>query len=58
MDPGSPTAGVNPESRSRTFQPLWDGDSKIVIAIDIGTTSSGVAFTFLERGTLHPNYVQ
>jgi len=28
----------------------WEGDSKIVIGIDIGTTQSGVAFAFLQKG--------
>ncbi|KAG8737713.1 hypothetical protein FRC10_007912 [Ceratobasidium sp. 414] len=28
----------------------WEGDSKIVIGIDVGTTQSGVAFAFLQKG--------
>ncbi|KAH7336868.1 hypothetical protein B0J17DRAFT_665188 [Rhizoctonia solani] len=28
----------------------WEGDTKIVIGIDIGTTQSGVAFAFLQNG--------
>ncbi|CAE6436769.1 unnamed protein product [Rhizoctonia solani] len=34
----------------------WEGDTKIVIGIDIGTTQSGVAFAFLQNGanqTIH-----
>ncbi|KDN40153.1 hypothetical protein RSAG8_08353, partial [Rhizoctonia solani AG-8 WAC10335] len=30
----------------RTFQGLWQGESRIVLGIDIGTTYSGVAFTY------------
>lgn len=29
---------------------VWDGESRVVIGIDIGTTQSGVAFAFLETG--------
>ncbi|KAH7336869.1 hypothetical protein B0J17DRAFT_718783 [Rhizoctonia solani] len=28
----------------------WEGDTKIVVGIDIGTTQSGVAFAFLQNG--------
>ncbi|CAE6469380.1 unnamed protein product [Rhizoctonia solani] len=35
----------------RTFQGLWQGESRIVLGIDIGTTYSGVAFTYLSRGS-------
>lgn len=28
----------------------WEGENKIVIGIDIGTTQSGVAFTYLQNG--------
>ncbi|EUC60271.1 heat shock 70 kDa protein 12A [Rhizoctonia solani AG-3 Rhs1AP] len=28
----------------------WEAETKLVVAIDIGTTQSGVAFTFLESG--------
>ncbi|KAB5589322.1 hypothetical protein CTheo_7229 [Ceratobasidium theobromae] len=34
----------------------WTGESKIMVGVDIGTTQSGVAFVFLERGckpTIH-----
>ncbi|CAE6485389.1 unnamed protein product, partial [Rhizoctonia solani] len=34
----------------RTFRGPWLGDSKIVLGIDIGTTYSGVAFTYLRQG--------
>ncbi|CAE6476320.1 unnamed protein product [Rhizoctonia solani] len=34
----------------RIFQGTWEGENKIVIGIDIGTTQSGVAFAFLEKG--------
>ncbi|QRV77740.1 hypothetical protein RhiJN_05755 [Ceratobasidium sp. AG-Ba] len=40
----------------RPFEGLWEGDSKIVVGIDIGTTQSGVAFSFLQQGarqTIH-----
>ncbi|CAE6499636.1 unnamed protein product [Rhizoctonia solani] len=32
------------------FRGPWEGDTKILIGIDIGTTQSGVAFAFLKRG--------
>ncbi|KAL5632485.1 hypothetical protein ACGC1H_005438 [Rhizoctonia solani] len=34
----------------RTFRGPWHGGSKIVLGIDIGTTYSGVGFTYLYRG--------
>ncbi|KAF8606716.1 hypothetical protein BDV93DRAFT_553197 [Ceratobasidium sp. AG-I] len=34
----------------KPFQGAWEGENKIVIGIDIGTTQSGVAFTFLQKG--------
>ncbi|KAJ1303482.1 hypothetical protein OPQ81_011669 [Rhizoctonia solani] len=34
----------------RLFQGTWEGENKIVVGIDIGTTQSGVAFAFLEKG--------
>lgn len=40
----------------KPFEGIWEGDSKIVIGIDIGTTQSGVAFSFLQQGakqTIH-----
>ncbi|KAG8783942.1 hypothetical protein FRC12_019176 [Ceratobasidium sp. 428] len=47
------------DSISSTPKPLrgtWEGDSRIVVGIDIGTTQSGVAFAFLQKGveqTIH-----
>ncbi|CAE6493121.1 unnamed protein product [Rhizoctonia solani] len=29
----------------------WEGETKILVGIDIGTTYSGVAFAFLEKGS-------
>ncbi|CUA77246.1 Heat shock 70 kDa protein 12B [Homo sapiens] [Rhizoctonia solani] len=34
----------------RLFQGTWEGENKVVVGIDIGTTQSGVAFAFLEKG--------
>ncbi|KAG8717704.1 hypothetical protein FRC08_006896 [Ceratobasidium sp. 394] len=34
----------------KPFHGAWEGESKIVIGIDIGTTQSGVAFAFLQQG--------
>ncbi|KAG8737712.1 hypothetical protein FRC10_007911 [Ceratobasidium sp. 414] len=36
----------------KPFEGIWEGESKIVIGIDIGTTQSGVAFAFLEQEAL------
>ncbi|KAF8695037.1 ATP binding, partial [Rhizoctonia solani] len=38
------------EATPKPFRGPWEGDTKIVIGIDIGTTQSGVAFAFLENG--------
>ncbi|CUA67155.1 Heat shock 70 kDa protein 12B [Homo sapiens] [Rhizoctonia solani] len=41
---------------SKSFEDPWDGPSKIVIGIDIGSTQSGVAYAFLQQGakqTIH-----
>ncbi|KAG8727547.1 hypothetical protein FRC11_012944, partial [Ceratobasidium sp. 423] len=38
------------EATPRPFRGPWGGESKIVMGIDIGTTQSGVAFTFLQAG--------
>ncbi|CAE6440499.1 unnamed protein product [Rhizoctonia solani] len=35
---------------SKSFEDPWDGPSKIVIGIDIGSTQSGVAYAFLQQG--------
>ncbi|CAE6410887.1 unnamed protein product [Rhizoctonia solani] len=37
-------------SGSRSFDDPWDESSRIVIGIDIGTTQTGVAFAFLQKG--------
>ncbi|CAE6435925.1 unnamed protein product [Rhizoctonia solani] len=38
------------DATPKPFRGPWEGESKIVIGIDIGTTQSGVAFTFLQNG--------
>ncbi|CAE6459221.1 unnamed protein product [Rhizoctonia solani] len=38
------------DSVSRPFRGQWEGEDKIVLGIDIGTTQSGVAFAFLQTG--------
>ncbi|CAE6332690.1 unnamed protein product [Rhizoctonia solani] len=38
------------DATPKAFRGPWEGDTKIVIGIDIGTTQSGVAFAFLENG--------
>ncbi|KAG8712295.1 hypothetical protein FRC11_000513, partial [Ceratobasidium sp. 423] len=38
------------EAVARPFRGSWEGQDKIVLGIDIGTTQSGVAFTFLQTG--------
>ncbi|ELU42319.1 AIG1 domain-containing protein [Rhizoctonia solani AG-1 IA] len=48
---GIKTPGGN---ASRSFDDPWDGPSKIVIGIDIGSTQSGVAFAFLQQVTQWP----
>ncbi|CAE6499594.1 unnamed protein product [Rhizoctonia solani] len=35
---------------AETNNEIWQGENKIVIGIDIGTTQSGVAFTYLVKG--------
>lgn len=42
---------TDPVEMQRTFVGPWNGDSKIVVGIDIGTTFSGVAFAFLQKGS-------
>jgi hypothetical protein len=34
----------------KPFYGPWEGDTKIAVGIDIGTTQSGVAFAFLQNG--------
>ncbi|KAJ1303483.1 hypothetical protein OPQ81_011670 [Rhizoctonia solani] len=44
------------DATPKAFRGPWEGESKIVIGIDIGSTQSGVAFTFLQTGgdqTIH-----
>ncbi|CAE6485509.1 unnamed protein product [Rhizoctonia solani] len=44
------------EATPKPFRGPWEGESKIVVGIDVGTTQSGVAFTFLQNGvdqTIH-----
>ncbi|KAH7325425.1 hypothetical protein B0J17DRAFT_681320 [Rhizoctonia solani] len=38
------------EATPKPFRGVWEGESKIVIGVDIGATQSGVAFTFLQNG--------
>jgi hypothetical protein len=38
------------DATAKPFHGPWEGDNKIVLGIDIGTTQSGVAFAFLENG--------
>ncbi|CAE6449773.1 unnamed protein product [Rhizoctonia solani] len=38
------------DATPKPFRGPWEGDTKIVVGIDIGTTQSGVAFAFLQNG--------
>lgn len=38
------------DATPRAFRGSWEGENKIVVGIDIGTTQSGVAFTYLQNG--------
>ncbi|CAE6426608.1 unnamed protein product, partial [Rhizoctonia solani] len=38
------------DAAPKPFRGPWEGDTKIVLGIDIGTTQSGVAFSFLQNG--------
>lgn len=38
------------DAAPKPFRGPWEGDTKIVIGIDVGTTQSGVAFAFLQNG--------
>lgn len=38
------------DATAKPFRGPWEGEDKIVIGIDIGTTQSGVAFAFLQSG--------
>lgn len=44
------------EAATKPFRGPWEGQDKIVIGIDIGTTQSGVAFAFLQTGKLMISY--
>lgn len=44
----SPSGSIN--AVPKPFHGVWEGESKIVVGIDVGTTQSGVAFAFLQRG--------
>ncbi|CAE6460910.1 unnamed protein product [Rhizoctonia solani] len=44
------TNNIAIQSIYRTFREPWKGDSKIVLGIDIGTTYSGVAYSYLVEG--------
>lgn len=44
----NPRGSIDPVPR--LFQGPWEGENKIVVGIDIGTTQSGVAFAYLEKG--------
>lgn len=56
MDTNNPACAAKPASQHHQSpyygDHAWDDPSKIVIGIDIGTTHSGVVFTFLETGML------
>ncbi|CEL60592.1 hypothetical protein RSOLAG1IB_03830 [Rhizoctonia solani AG-1 IB] len=39
------------DPRAQIHDEIWEEDNRIVIGIDIGTTQSGVAFTYLIKGT-------
>ncbi|GAB1528301.1 hypothetical protein RhiTH_011494 [Rhizoctonia solani] len=46
------------DSVSRPFRGQWEGEDKIVLGIDIGTTQSGVAFAFLQTALARSNNAQ
>ncbi|CEL62429.1 Heat shock 70 kDa protein 12A OS=Homo sapiens GN=HSPA12A PE=1 SV=2 [Rhizoctonia solani AG-1 IB] len=44
------------DATPKPFRGPWEGETKIVVGIDIGSTQSGVAFSFLQNGasqTIH-----
>ena len=43
-------AGRSVDQTLKPFQGPWEGESKIVVGIDVGSTQSGVAFAFLQQG--------
>lgn len=50
MDTDNLATDVKPRFGYSISQSPWDRPSKIVVGLDIGTTYSGVAFAYLERG--------
>ncbi|KDN45496.1 hypothetical protein RSAG8_04820, partial [Rhizoctonia solani AG-8 WAC10335] len=44
------TRGGPGSANSQRLDEIWEEDNKIVVGIDIGTTQSGVALTYLEKG--------
>ncbi|KAF8755016.1 ATP binding [Rhizoctonia solani] len=48
--PDSSLTAMSIDATPKPFRGPWEGDTKIVIGIDIGTTQSGVAFAFLQNG--------
>ncbi|CUA75379.1 Heat shock 70 kDa protein 12B [Homo sapiens] [Rhizoctonia solani] len=44
------TRGGPGSANSKQLNGVWEEDNKIVVGIDIGTTQSGVALTYLEKG--------
>ncbi|ELU36985.1 hypothetical protein AG1IA_08982 [Rhizoctonia solani AG-1 IA] len=40
------------DATPKPFRGPWEGDTKIVVGIDIGTTQSGVAFAFLQNDAM------
>ncbi|KAF8594085.1 hypothetical protein BDV93DRAFT_482080 [Ceratobasidium sp. AG-I] len=45
----SPAGSIN--AFPKPFHGIWEGETKIVVGIDVGTTQSGVAFAFFQKGT-------
>ncbi|KAF8606719.1 hypothetical protein BDV93DRAFT_468293 [Ceratobasidium sp. AG-I] len=49
-----PSGSINADPKP--FHGAWEGETKIILGIDIGTTQSGVAYAFLQKGvsqTIH-----
>ncbi|CAE6471519.1 unnamed protein product, partial [Rhizoctonia solani] len=44
------TRGGPGSTNSQQLNEVWEEDNKIVVGIDIGTTQSGVALAYLEKG--------
>lgn len=49
-DPRGPSDSNNSGPTPATAEDVWKEDNTIMIGIDIGSTQSGVAFTFLQKG--------